>query len=480
MSGYFSGKSSCKKYLKNFLKDQNGSALVTVLSLIVILTILAMALMGIVTVQSRFIRRDHHRTQARYLAEAGIQKALWYLSGHGGRNIRWRTVDSRIQLFDQDHALVTVSQWGGYLEITSRAKYKNQTARVTSLVGEKMPDVFNNAVVIGGTDFPLVVCGSNEIIGDVVTGPGGVREGEIKGDKFSGEKAVNGQIRINHSPQMPYFDASFIEASMQEFENMVHNPAGRIYSSNQVFSNENPLDFSRNQRIYVQGDAYLKDSLMSEFKSNRKRQLVAGGNIYLESGLNIKCKIELIAGNHLIIRGDVRLEDAIIYAQNGIDATTNLTGTVQIFSPGDIQIGGNSYLNYPSVIYSSGRIGEDRIEGKIAIRGQAVVEGTIILQHHENVRTSSMVNNCVIEIGKSAHVSGIIYSSNNTTLDGTVNGAVITGKFFFYESPTNYVNWMRNAMIDRTQPDRHFLLPLSFNGEFLLTVYYKLRKDTSE
>ncbi|MBD3288909.1 hypothetical protein GF337_08915, partial [candidate division KSB1 bacterium] len=254
MSNYFSYRLTGIKKLKKFLNDQNGSALVTVLSLIVILTILALALMGVVTVQSRFIRRDHHRTQARYLAEAGIQKALWYLSGHGGRNIRWRAVDSRIQLFDQDYAQVSVSQWGGYLEITSRAKYKNQTARVTSLVGEKMPDVFNNAVVIGGTDFPLVVCGSNEIIGDVVIGRGGVREGEIKGDKFSGKRAVHGQIHINHSPQMPYFDDSFIEASMQKFENMVHNPGGRIYSSNRVFSNENPLDISQNHRIYVQGD----------------------------------------------------------------------------------------------------------------------------------------------------------------------------------------------------------------------------------
>lgn len=68
-----------------------GSALVTVLIVIVLLTATAGTVLGITSLQQRFMRTDLHRLQAFYNAEAGLQMALAddrLGGGHSGRSSR--------------------------------------------------------------------------------------------------------------------------------------------------------------------------------------------------------------------------------------------------------------------------------------------------------------------------------------------------------------------------------------------------------
>ncbi|NIT61401.1 MAG: hypothetical protein GWN00_35910, partial [Aliifodinibius sp.] len=51
------------------------------------------------------------------------------------------------------------------------------------------------------------------------------------------------------------------------------------------------------------------------------------------------------------------------------------------------------------------------------------------------------------------------------TLTGRVNGTVITERFHFYYSPTDYYNWIRDGVVNRRKLNRHFKLPVFFDLE---------------
>ena len=57
-------------------REEAGSSLLTTLVLITVMTVLIGAVLALQSAQYRFIRRDAHRQQARYAAEAGIYVAL--------------------------------------------------------------------------------------------------------------------------------------------------------------------------------------------------------------------------------------------------------------------------------------------------------------------------------------------------------------------------------------------------------------------
>jgi hypothetical protein len=420
--------------------------------------------MAVVTLQRRFVRREYFRIQARYLAEAGIHKAMWILSGNEGRNKFWRAKNSTLPLFDDLNCEISVSEWGGFLHLSSTAYYKGQAASVIALIGERMPAHFKQAIIVGGVNYPLVVAGTNKIVGDVTLGSGGVKPGQMKGIRFSGKRPVNGEINIQSPPQMPYFDNSIFKSSIRKYQAMLTTPGGVVFSGDQIFELNKLLNFSENSVVFIDGNVILRSGAGTDKSTwKRKGTIIVTGTIVVENGVNLGQCISLISGKEIEIKGFVTIDEGLLFSQNKITVEENLKGSVQMLVMGDIRLEGNSRLQYPSLIYSTGKILENSIEDKIEILNQTIVEGTIICYQGNDSKIPSLKNNGLIVVGEQAQIYGFIYSSNDTTIKGRVYGVVLTGKFFLYQSPTNYINWLKDATIDRSKLRDTFLLPLSFN-----------------
>ena len=79
--------------IKDLLSNQKGIALLTTLIFIFILVTFAVSLLAITSNDIKLSALQRDSTKAFYIAESGIEKALWYLNtaSEGGKGFGWRT-----------------------------------------------------------------------------------------------------------------------------------------------------------------------------------------------------------------------------------------------------------------------------------------------------------------------------------------------------------------------------------------------------
>jgi hypothetical protein len=450
-------------YIDQLKHDARGSALVLALVMVTIVTIICSIMLNGVFLQLKFIRRPIHQRQALYLSEAGIHKAIWYLSGHGGRGPRWRTENERIELFDDHTATVSVRGWGGYLEIISRAEHKRVSRTVRALVGEKPPEHFEQAVIVGGTGYPIVVTGKNRIVGDVTVGPKGVEKGWIKGRGFEGKEPVQGRISRVQSPEMPYFDGVLFTEAFQKYRDLLQNLPGDRATGSDVRVDGEFIGKTQKREIWVDGNATIQD-LGSD--SLLRGPLLVGctGDMSVQGRCRMGGAIELVAGGKIRAQDRLTLEDCILFAENGIEIRDDCRMTGQLLSPAGITLKDRTVLNYPSLVYCSGVIKDNSIRGQVSLQDRATVKGTVILCPASTDLPGKRDETSVSLDPNAKHV-GVLYSSHFTQQQGTVYGNVSTGQFHLYVPPTTYLNWLRDATIDRSKLPDAFLMPLLFSTD---------------
>ena len=116
-------------------KEQDGSAIVTVLVMITILSAFAGTIMAIELVRHRFIRSDIHSIQAEYAAEAGIYASLEQLRV----NPLWRPVYESLELPADIRAQVSVEAFGGYYLLVSTGLKGEQRVTIRAVAGKSLP-----------------------------------------------------------------------------------------------------------------------------------------------------------------------------------------------------------------------------------------------------------------------------------------------------------------------------------------------------
>ena len=86
-------------------RRNRGSAFILVIVITLAVTMVCSIVMGALFSQYKMVRRDFNEDQAMYMAEAGIYKTIWYLSGHEGRDQRWRPNNQAVSIFDKSSSL---------------------------------------------------------------------------------------------------------------------------------------------------------------------------------------------------------------------------------------------------------------------------------------------------------------------------------------------------------------------------------------
>lgn len=450
--------------IRNILiQKARGSALVFALLMTTVLAVICAIVLRMEFFRLSFINKKIHKKEALYYAEAGIYKTLWYLSGHEGYTKDWRPQREPVETLMDKICYVTVKEWGAYLEVSSLINYKGITDSIQVTVAEKPSSIYSQAVVVGDSEYSLVVTGENKIIGDVEVGRKGVETGKIEGKGFVGKTPVQGTIRRRDNPRLPFFNPSLFHKVYDTYEYDLQYEQDCIIFHHNLYLTDEIIQESEPGDIYVNGHIFITDSLLRK-PLRRPLKLIATGSIFITDSVSIREKVEIIAAEKIHITDRASLEQGIIFAQGGVEISGQSSVSAQIFSGKDMVIKEHAVIKYPSILYSSGWVDDITLRGKIVIQDNARVMGTVILYPYER-DLSVQKQETIIHILPGATVGGVVYSHHFVDLKGCVYGTVVTSSFYLYRSPTSYINWLKDAVIDRTQLPDGFLMPLSFRSD---------------
>ncbi|PKP57985.1 hypothetical protein CVT91_09475 [Candidatus Atribacteria bacterium HGW-Atribacteria-1] len=330
----------------NIFSNQKGMALLTTLIFVFILVTFAVALLTMTSNDTKLSALQRDSTEAFYIAEAGIEKAFWYLNTsttNGGKGLDWRTD-------------------GVYLEET----YPDGSTNYYQITVEVDP---SNAEQI------------------IITSKGVVFDGnKVYGSRKIEVKAKKG---ISPSSDVAYNYAIATEVDLT-FSGNVQTFGGDVHAN----GNLNISGVGTNIYVY-NGEATATGTneysgIKLEMQTYPKidfdyyKQLAKDNNSYYGNNTSIVFSTyTLLNGIHFIdgdveIKGDLDIVDGTIFATGEIKVTGKPTinrtqsddydNPLAIIAKGDITLGGNVYVE--GVIQTEGVF---TINGSITVYNGAVV-----------------------------------------------------------------------------------------------------------
>ncbi len=384
--------------------DEDGSALIAVLVVILLFTLLMGSILAIDRLGARLVLGDVHAREALLAAEGGLELARARLRDDSAFQGDIRA----IQLGNGSRASATVSAHGAYMRVVGRGQVGRRTAEVHALLGTEPSAPFQAALWIGDPHSGINVGGTTRITGRVVVGRAGYEESRFNRRGFTG--AHTGEFVASDSTRLPEWSSGILDAWR----------AGREHSDKQGTAMEGSL------------------------RLDGERHLPTGTVISVSDTLFLDGRI---TGNELIFD-----------AGEGIVLGPEFSGSGQFISDGFILVMGGARLIYPSLVLAA-NLRNDR---PLTIHSGARVEGLIMAVPREPV-APGRGSPVVLEAG--ATIVGGIYSQVPLDVSGRVEGSVVTGQLQFYVSPTVYVNWLVDAEIDYDRRPHPFILPPGLNTQ---------------
>lgn len=434
---------------KGTIGASDGSVLLAALVVIVVLTLLAGTMMAIYVARYRFIRRDVHRVQARYLAEAALYTVLDSLQW----DPFWRPAGVDVRLPGGHRGVVTVEAFGGYLYVQAAARQQRSRYTIRALVGEAPPAAFGNAVYLWDTESSLNVAGETRIVGDILLGKRGLEYGVFDGRGFRG--VVEGEVLPTPELRPPYFEPRFYEDALARGEALlvatsaVRDPGRYPYVPARHLPGENSV-------LFVEGDLHVSAADRALF--DRPVTVTATGRLTVEGPLHVQPGTIFAAGRSLRVAGAVTGRGGLFYGRERVDVGAGVRCAGQFISRRHVRIGGDASLAYPSVLFVAGE-GADT-GGTIELLDSVAVDGVVV---HPPLEPRPPIPRGRIVVKDSARVRGAIYNGLETELHGTVYGSLLTYQLYFYASPTSYVNWMKDAVVEHGVRPAGFVLPMGFS-----------------
>jgi cytoskeletal protein CcmA (bactofilin family) len=181
--------------------------------------------------------------------------------------------------------------------------------------------------------------------------------------------------------------------------------------------------------------------------------LVVDGSIRFASNVQIKGLVQIISTEPISIPANIVIDQVIFYNRTGIELQPSANAIAQCISP-VITMRNSSRLSYPSLILSTSS--QKAKVSRILLEVGTRVEGTLVALYPVRQNDPSVV------VHSGATVVGVLYSEGTVTFDGVMHGSLMVSDFYFYESPTTYLGWLRTGRIDRALLPSSFLLPSFF------------------
>lgn len=329
-----------KRKKKFFFNNQKGMALITTLIFIFVLVSFSVALLVMTGNDSKLSTLHRESTRAFYLAETGVDKALWYLNtptDQGGYGINWRTTSpliypsSTASEFYEVTAETTTEPGPGVAEIitiqsTGKVLLGGEYNKGTRIVEVKLEKgikpspgaVYNYALMTFSEDSILTFNGHVTIEGDVHS------NGDIDGNGFEPDDDVDGDITYAGDADI---EGDFVsQTGVESFPSIdwdyYANNAVQVYNTDTAYEIGNEELFGIH---YFKGDVTIKNDLLVVGTLVVEGDITVSGNPDITLLADADISLVLISSGKVTFNGNVHVE-GIIHTEGEVElnGTTNV------------------------------------------------------------------------------------------------------------------------------------------------------------
>ncbi|RLC37963.1 MAG: hypothetical protein DRH33_05410 [Candidatus Nealsonbacteria bacterium] len=356
--------------IKGLLSNQKGMALLTTLIFVFILVTFAVALLTMTSNDTKLSTLHRDSTRAFYLAEAGIEKALWYLNtpvNLGGKGLNWPT-DSGVTIEEgtsNEYFKVTVQYEPvgetDTIKITSigtvkEGKYSSgkRTVVVTAKIGiSSYSDVSYDHAIF--TDSSMTLNGSISINGSIHANGDLINNGTIDLQNGSASASGTNDLGLGGQPiqdfpkiDWPYFEDLAKSADVDPNDDIL----GHYYGDNTsvVFNTDSDLYGIH----FIDGDVKIQAGLTlnnATIFATGTIDVIGSGDVYLKNDIS---PLALIAKGDITVGGSVHGE-GIIQTEAVFTSNGNVNIEIgAIYAYNGVFNGGGGNIN---VVYDTGLAG---------------------------------------------------------------------------------------------------------------------------
>jgi hypothetical protein len=355
-------------------KNSKGNILITFI-MITALTIMVFVFISlmIVRLKDSDIRSDE--AKAFYIADAGIEKAVWYLltpTASGGKGITWRTNGTSESYSGGTIYLYVKELVTGEVTIISTGDVSGTRKTIKQvMVAGGLPSAFSYGIY---SYTPLLLENNTTVNGDVYVNGNVTLTGTSK--VLSGEIYHPSGTSINGGAQSTYTDGG----------------AGTNPPTNPTFD----------KSYYTALISTAASSGISDVYYNSAQTVnLNGATMYIKGGLSCNAAITFVGPGTIVTSGSMTFNQAI-----------TITNTVSFISSGSVSINGDFTANTGTVIYS---------DSGITINGSPRINvGTIISDADISVPSDMTFNGLL-------YATGTVRLQNNCKITGAVVSGAVTG-----------------------------------------------------
>lgn len=338
--------------------------IILVFILMTALIVIAGSFIFLISGKMRNITYELSSMRALYVAEAGLQKAMWHLNtppGDGGQGTSWRTTGLE-ETYGLGKYTFSISDAGGNRviiistgEVLSAKRAVSQKVNLSSL-----PAAFDYAIF---SNSGFSISGSVRISGDIYgdgnisfSGSTNVTDGKVfhpEGTTVSG--SGSSQFADGGSPSplpaMPVLVTSYYSSEISNAE--------KVASGNKSFTSNISLNGAT---IYVNGDVNISGS----GSISGPGAIVATGKISISgSRTSDGSDIKFISKSDMSLSGSSTIPNSIFYSKSGL----KISGSERIIagsfiSGGDLTMSGSSTLQ--GLAYA---LGDAKFSGSVSCVG---------------------------------------------------------------------------------------------------------------
>ncbi len=441
----------------SIIKSEEGYALVSVLMITLLIVSFLLSLLSVQLFKNVIEIRQLNSQKLDLACYSAIQHKL-----NAGRFDDQAVAEENIKID------IAEKRHGLYEEYTVTARNSYDSARVSYLVGYELPALFDNALVWTYPNLNGMFAGSTVIKGNILASTGKISSGRIQGVQNSQNKFHIGKtIEDRKLNARALDDKLFAGIINPDFSGISYDTS---FSGTFVLNDKSMHELKGSTNILVRGRLII-ESLTFELYPGAELNIYAAGSMEVSDNSEITTRLNITADSKVRIGKNCRINNLLLAAADSVIIVDEcvLSGS-QLYSLKSISIK-NSLLEYPSVIGVYAVSGEEGRADNFIQLESTTVNGTVMLGCSEIGLKS---NGSKIIVDGSSVIHGLCYSENLVEMEGTVKGVLMAYKFRYYKEPTEYINWIVNARIDRLSLDEWFLLPAGF----IETNERKILKET--